>query len=107
MECLDSRRTKNQGTGSQSGKGNLVVLLSRDDIYKSRVSLIHNAHTYLDTSVIPSRVHYLLSPDVLQARVDAISRGIKSWVLTEVTHESLSGCKKLDEIGTKSVTFPI
>ena len=91
---------------AQSGKGNLVVLLSRDDIDQARVSLIHNAHTYLDTSVIPSRVHYLLSPDVLQARVDAISRGIRSRVLTEVTHESLSGCKKLDEIGTEIRHFP-
>ena len=77
------------------------VLTGNDLVGQNRTNIVRNARLYIDACIIPAWLEYLLKPDVLQAGIQAVSRGVHCRLLTEITRESLPVCKKLIENGVE------
>ncbi|MFI5420262.1 MAG: response regulator [Nitrososphaerales archaeon] len=76
------------------------------EIDPARDNLIRNARSYIVCCIIPKWLQYVLRPQQLEVRAEAISRGIRFLMLTEITMESLSSCEELLEIGVEIRHLP-
>lgn len=77
------------------------VLSGNDVVEQNRTDIVRNACSFVDACIIPGWLNYLLKPSLLKVGIEAISRGVRCRLLTEITRESLEPCKKLIEKGVE------
>jgi CheY-like chemotaxis protein len=75
------------------------IISGEDEIFQTMQGMIQGAHAYLDACIVPPYSINLSSPELLQAMVGMISRGIHSKILFEVTKNSSSLVKRMMEMG--------
>jgi len=88
---------KIQELDARPEEANLVLLSGNDVVEQTRINLVRDARIFVDACLFPGWVGYLLKSGLLEAGVEAISRGVRCRLLTEITRENVDLCKKLIE----------
>jgi CheY-like chemotaxis protein len=82
------------------------VLKGNDAVEVNRTNLVRNAKKYIDACIVPEWLDYLLKPEILKSGIEAISKGVRCRLLTEITQESMLKCKRLIENGVEVRHLP-
>lgn len=86
---------------ANSEEEHLLVLSGIERIIKFRIKLNSESRVFVDACVIPDWLPIHLKPELLQSRVEAVSRGVHVRMLTDITTSTLDVCKKLMESGAE------
>ena len=87
---LESRHYSGSNLSRVSGKNSIVEVLAR---------LIRESTTFVDSYISPEWESNVAEMQLLEARIDAISKSVPNRILLEITKENLRFCEELAKIG--------